>query len=289
MKTQLCLGTVQFGMAYGITNDYGKVQESEVKRILTLAAQQGVELMDTAQAYGTSEDVLGRCWPVQTPRRLISKLPPYAAPESWELAIQSTLRRLNTPRLDTFLLHRAADLTSSYGDKLLDWLESLKYRGLTDRIGVSIYDASELDNLPLDRLQLVQLPLSIYDQRLLMSGTIDYLYRAGIAVHARSTFLQGLILTDPESWPLFLSTPFQEHHYRFKSNLGEYGLSLLDGALSFASSCEGLEAVLVGVLSANEMQEILQSWHKPFPREFGSPLNWAWDNASDLDPRNWPK
>jgi len=288
MAPQLCLGTVQFGLPYGVTNDSGQVRELEVRSILSLAAQAGIQLLDTAQVYGSSETVLGRCWPLAAPRRLISKLLPMTEPKTWELSFQVSLRRLATSSLDAFLLHRSADLTGSNGDLLLTWLESLRSRGLVKRIGVSIYDASELDALPLDRLQLVQLPLSLYDQRFLKDGTIDDLCRAGLEIHARSTFLQGLLLQDPERWPRFLSSPFQDHHRKLKNYLRKYQLTLLDAAIGFSRSCEALEAVLVGVLSVEEMREVLQAWQKPFPAEFGSLFEWAWENAADLDPRFWP-
>ncbi len=288
MAPQLCLGSVQFGLPYGITNDSGQVPESEVRRILSLASQAGLQFLDTAQGYGSSEEVLGRCWPLAAPRRLISKLPAQNDPKAWELSFQASLRRLATSSLDAFLLHSPSDLTGSNGDELLAWMESLRSRGLTKRIGVSIYDASELDALPLDRLQLVQLPLSLYDQRLLNDGTVDHLCRSGLQIHARSIFLQGLILKDSDTWPLFLSTPFKEHHRKFKDSLHQYELTLMQAALGFARSCESLEAVLVGVLSVKEMREVLQAWQKPSPLEFGSLVDWAWDNPADLDPRFWP-
>ena len=149
---KLCLGTVQFGLPYGITNQAGQVPEVEVSRILDLATASGIELLDTAQAYGTSEMVLGRCWPKGAPRRLISKLPAGTGQESWEESLVASLERLQTPQLDGFLLHRASDLLASEGKALMDWLEGLRERGLVERIGVSIYVASELDGLPLDRL-----------------------------------------------------------------------------------------------------------------------------------------
>ena len=288
MAPQLCLGTAQFGLPYGITNDSGQVPESEVRSILSLAAQAGIQLLDTAQGYGSSEAVLGRCWPFAAPRRLISKLSAQNEFNTWELSFQASLRRLAASSLDAFLLHRSADLTGSNGDLLLTWMESLRSRGLVKRIGVSIYDASELDALPLDRLQLVQLPLSIYDQRLLLDGTVARLRRAGVIVHARSIFLQGLLLQAPEQWPSFLSPPFQCHHRRLISFLAQRNLTLLDAALIFARSCEGLEAALIGVLSVEEMYEVLQSWQQPHTAEFGSLKEWAWENATDLDPRFWP-
>jgi aryl-alcohol dehydrogenase-like predicted oxidoreductase len=288
MAPQLCLGTVQFGLPYGITNTTGQVTEPEVCRILALAAQQGIQLIDTAQAYGSAERVLGQCWPASMPRRLISKLPAQADPNSWEESFQASLNRLQADHLDGFLLHRSADLLGPQADRLLEWLESLRERGLVQRIGVSIYDAFELEGLPLDRLQLVQLPLSLYDQRLHLNGTVDQLKSAGLAVHARSLLLQGLILKSADQWPLFLSPGFRQHHRQLIRHLAERGLSLLHAALAFAHSCDGLEAVLVGVLSAEELAELLAAWNAMDALAMGPVPSWAWENKHDLDPRCWP-
>jgi aryl-alcohol dehydrogenase-like predicted oxidoreductase len=285
---QLCLGTVQFGLPYGITNQVGQVPEAEVRRILDLAAASGISLLDTAQAYGTAETVLGRCWPTDAPRRLISKLPAGAPRQSWEDSLITSLQRLQASKLDGFLLHRASDLLAPDGEALLDWLEGLRERGLVERIGVSIYDASELEGLPLDRLQLVQLPLSVYDQRLIRDGTDDRLQDLGIAVHVRSVLLQGLLLQSPHYWPDHLSPAFRVHHARWLEHLHQEGLSPLAGALGFVRACEGVEAVLVGVVAGQELAQVLEAWSQAEASLSEAPQDWAWENERDLDPRRWP-
>lgn len=286
---QLCLGTVQFGLPYGITNQVGQVDEAEVRRILDLAAASGISLLDTAQAYGTAETVLGNCWPTDTPRRLISKLPAGASRQTWEKSLITSLKRLQASKLDGFLLHRASDLLAPDGKALLDWLEGLRNRGLVKRIGVSIYDASELEGLPLDHLQLVQLPLSVYDQRLIRDGTVGKLQGLGIAVHVRSVLLQGLLLQSPEHWPAHLSPAFRNHHARWLEHLHQEGVSPLAGALGFVRDCEGVEAVLCGVVSQKELAEVLESWRQLKGSVSESSDRWVWEDFVDLDPRRWPR
>ena len=291
MSPQLCLGTAQFGLSYGITNALGQVADLEVSQICEQAASEGIQFLDTAQAYGNSEAVLGRCWPAKAPRRIISKLP--SQPDSngeldWEISFQASLQRLRVPWLDGFLLHRPADLIGVQGERLLAWLESLRDRALVHRIGVSIYQASDLDGLPLERFQLVQLPLSLYDQRLLSDGTVARLVDRGIAVHARSLFLQGLLLSPPEQWPHFLSAGFRQLHWQLTTELAMQGLSLLDGSLGFARRCDGLEAIVLGVQSNAELGELLASWRRGHASGVSLDYRWAWENLQDLDPRCWP-
>ena len=241
--------------------------------------------MDTAQAYGTAEKVLGHCWPQGARRRLISKLPA-RSPENWERNLINTLR-LQTQKLDGFLLHRASDLLEPDGGRLLDWLNGLRQQGLVERIGVSICD-SELENLPLRSLRVVQLPLSVYDQRLIHDGTVDRLRELGIAVHVRSVLLQGLLLQSPEHWPSHLTTAFRDHHTQWLDHLHHEGMTPLEASLGFIRAHEGLEAGLVGVVSKKELSQILEAWDQAKDSVLQATDNWAWNNALDIDPRCWP-
>ena len=137
--------------------------------------------IDTAQAYGNAEQVLGETLPRPNTFHVISKLPAHAAEQPfdaacearWQQSLEVTLDRLQLHHLDGLLLHSAGDLARSDGCRLLDWLRTVQQRGLVCRIGLSIYTAADIEQLPLADLQLVQLPCSLYDQRLLADGTVQ--------------------------------------------------------------------------------------------------------------------
>lgn len=293
---ELCLGTAQFGLAYGVTNHAGQVNQRQVADLLAIAAR-GVRWLDTAQAYGESETVLGASLPERHRFGLISKLPaqpsdPFKAAtvEAWEADLQRSLMRLRCTTLDSFLLHQAADLRRPDGDRLLAWLKSLQERGLVRRIGVSIYAGSELEGLPLDQLQLVQLPLSLYDQRSLQDGTVARLRQAGIAIHARSLYLQGLLLAPSAQWPTWCDPAFRRHHAALENWAVEQGTTLLALALGFARRCTALEAAVVGVTREAELTALLQHWNPSAdPWFIGDPDRWAWPEGDSLDPRCWPR
>lgn len=289
MSPELSLGTVQFGLPYGVTNTTGQIPENEVRSILKTAFESGITLLDTAQCYGTAESVLGACCTSKETFRVISKLPSNSPENLWETYFQNSLKLLRTSRLHGYLLHDANDLRKPNGNALIEWLNSLRERELVDRIGVSIYSSEDLKDLPLEYIQLVQLPLSIYDQRLLQDGTVSYLNSLGISVHARSLFLQGLLLKSSTFWPKFISSEFRIHHAKFEAHLAKQGLSLLDGSLAFARSCKLLEAVLIGVLSLRELNEIIESWKSSNICGFGSFDLWSWNNTQEINPGLWPK
>ena len=202
----LALGTVQFGLQYGVANQRGKVAAQEVRAILEFARRAGLDMLDTAVAYGESEALLGQIgvsdWQV------ISKLP--AVPvgcgdvERWVRdSVADSLARLNVARLYGLLLHRPGQLLDSIGGQLYAALRRLTVDGVVGKIGVSIYDPGELDRL-CDHFafDLVQAPFNILDSRLVQTGWLSRLRRGGTELHVRSVFLQGLLLMRPTDRPL---------------------------------------------------------------------------------------
>ena len=296
MTPQLCLGTAQFGLPYGITNAAGQVTEPEVRALLSEAASAGLTLLDTAQAYGDAEAVLGRTLPLGHPFRLISKLPAQSQPAFtsddrlvWDQAFERSCMRLGQPCLNALLLHSAADLRKPGGQHLREWLLSLRQRGLVRRLGVSIYGSADLVGVPPDLLDLVQLPLSLYDQRLLVDGTITRLRNQGCAVHARSLYLQGLLLSPAARWPAWVDPASRDHHAKLKHLAADRGSSLLECALGFARAQVDLEAVVLGLCSRLELQQLLQAWGGISPWQEGEWRTWALPDAGILDPRHWPR
>ena len=119
------------------------------------------------------------------------------------------------------------------------------------------------------------------------NGTVARLQDMGISVHARSVLLQGLLLQSPLDWPDHLSSAFRSHHARWIQQLEQEGLSPLSGALGFVRACEGIEAVLVGVISSTELSQVLQVWQHHHSASATTSFKWAWENYADLDPRCW--
>jgi aryl-alcohol dehydrogenase-like predicted oxidoreductase len=296
MRPIICLGTAQFGLPYGITNAGGQVTEAEVRALLGKASSAGLTFLDTAQAYGNAEAVLGRTLPPGHGFKLISKLhsqsqPTFTADDFliWERAFERSLMRLRQPSLDALLLHSAGDLRKPGGEHLREWLLSLRERGLVQRLGVSIYGSCDLDGVSAELLDLVQLPLSLYDQRLLSDGTIARLRAHGCEVHARSLYLQGLLLSPTANWPTWVDPADCEHHARLENLAADRGCTLLECALGFARAQQDLEAVVLGLCSRRELEQLLQAWHNTSPWNGSEWSQWSLDRSEILDPRRWPQ
>lgn len=262
MNKRLALGTVQFGLPYGISNQTGQVSIIEAAAILDAARDAGLDTLDTAIAYGESEQRLGAIGMQQW--RVVSKLPALPDPSidvaDWvSESVSGSLERLGLSRLYGLLLHSSAALLEPQGDALYGALSELKDQGKVGKIGVSIYDPQELDSLPQRyKLDLVQAPFNVVDRRLSVSGWLDRLHVAGVEVHTRSAFLQGLLLMDVAKRPAGFSRwqPLWDGWHRF---LAEHDLTALQACLSFALSHPQIDRVVIGVLSAQQLHEILES------------------------------
>ena len=190
---KLALGTVQFGLDYGITNSTGLVCREEVKSILSLADDNNLRTLDTAAVYGRSEAVLGDL--ANKSFSIISKIPSLSNFQgSIKESVSASLHRLNRDSLYGMMLHDEKDInnTSQYNE-----LIRLKNEGLITKIGCSFYSLKALSfalnkNIELD---IIQIPASCLDQRFEKSGLLNRAKEDGIEIHGRSVFLQGLLLT----------------------------------------------------------------------------------------------
>jgi len=259
---RLALGTVQFGLRYGVANQSGQVGRDEVASILDHAWMAGVDSVDTAIAYGESEQRLGEIGVGQW--QVISKLPPMpenlADVTAWiQETTQGSLDRLMVSRLRGLLLHRSQQLLGPKGDALYRALIALKDQDKVEKIGISIYGPDELDALcPHFQFDLVQAPFNIFDRRLATSGWLKRLHDAGTEVHVRSVFLQGLLLMGPTNRPGTFNRwqPLWDQWHRW---LDDQSITPLQACLGFAISQPEISRVVVGVDSLKQLQEILAS------------------------------
>ena len=264
--SKLALGGAQFGMRYGIANRDGQPSCAAVNLIVRRARECGISLVDTAYAYGSSESVLGSVL-IESGGdiRIVTKTQPTHNDviaqrdiESLKVAFQASLTRLNRSHVYSLLVHHAGDLLKRGGDLLWAWMQSTKADGKAEKIGVSVYSPEQLNEL-LDRYQdieLVQLPLNIYDQRFARSGLLQRLKQKNIEVHARSAFLQGLLLMAPELLPDQFDA-IRSHQAALHEWLRERGLSPLAGALSVCIGNPQVDLVVVGCDSVQQLDDII--------------------------------
>lgn len=286
---KLALGTVQFGLKYGIANKNGQIIFQEAKKILQYARNVDIELIDTAISYGDSEKVIGDVGIKDF--KFVSKLPVLPKGDfninSWvENKIQFSLKRLGIQSLYGLLIHRSENLLGDSGKKMLEALNKLKSRGILKKIGVSIYDTSELDKLTsLIKLDIVQVPLNIIDQRILANGSLSKLYKNNIEVHTRSVFLQGLLLMSRQKRP----SSFNQWNNLWKiwhEWLEDNQITALEATIRYALSIKEISKVIVGVDSKEQLHQIILASNGKLPP---IPPELFIDDINLLNPSNWKK
>jgi aryl-alcohol dehydrogenase-like predicted oxidoreductase len=285
--TRLALGTVQFGLRYGVANESGQIASAAIAAILQLAATAGLDTLDTGISYGESEANLGSVgvngW------RVITKLPSLhcdtADVDEWvETQIRGSLLRLRVEQLEAVLVHRAEDLLTERGAEYLRSLQRIKRDGLTRAVGVSVYSPNELERLCTRWCpDLVQAPYNVLDRRLLSSGWLERLRRHGVRVHVRSAFMQGLLLMSDRHRPKWF-TPWNPLLNRWLAWCREHEMQPLRAALGFALAQDGIERVVVGVDSVQQLDEILRNASTAAPV---LPDDLCSQDLELIEPRRW--
>lgn len=287
MNSRLALGTVQFGLPYGIANQVGQVSEEAAADIVEHAWAAGVDTLDTAMAYGESEQRLGAIGVDQW--RVVTKLP--AVPESctdvfaWTQELVATsLQRLRIPRLYGLVLHQPHQLIGAQGDLLYRALLVLKDEGKVEKIGVSIYAPDELESLwSRFHLDIVQAPFNVIDRRLATTGWLTRLGQAGVDIHVRSVFLQGLLLMDKATRPAKFSG-WQVLWDNWDNWLMETNLSPLQACLGFALSEQRINRLVLGVDSISQLKAILVDVGTTVEI---APQNLMSDDQNLINPSRW--
>ncbi|MEP6829267.1 MAG: aldo/keto reductase [Rhizomicrobium sp.] len=279
MLEKLGLGTVQFGQAYGISNAHGQVSPSNAAVILADATKAGIRLLDTAANYGAAEAVLAELDTAAF--RIITKT--VSLKQGLDAVIARARQSAATLTADTLLVHAAVDLVGPDGDALWAALQRLRNEGVYRKIGISVYVADHpvalADHF---RPDVMQLPFSLLDQRLLVNGTLARLAELGVEIHARSLFLQGLLFLEALPEKLRNAGP---HLANVRMQLRNAGATPLAAALGFVLSRPEIAFGLVGVTTAAELDEIIVAADKPLPD-----LDWAafaLDDEVTLTPSLW--
>ena len=283
----LVLGTAQWGTPYGLTNERGELTDVDVSEVVITALAVGITAADThrttdpKQGYGRAQ---ARLRPWARDFRITTKI--YGRsdePISEQLAI--TLTELDIPSLHACLVHDWALLSGDERRSTARALEAVRASGEATNVGVSAYGEAEVASAieHFESLDVVQVPASVVDQRLVKSAVLQTLSDAGAEIQVRSIFLQGLLLEPRATAPLAAHPDIRRFHLFCEAN----GIAPLTACLSFIRSLEWATQVVVGVTRADELKQIADTW-----AQVPLTADWAELASSDtalVDPRLWSR
>jgi aryl-alcohol dehydrogenase-like predicted oxidoreductase len=286
---RLALGTVQFGLPYGIANRTGKVPDSEIGTILKLALAGKIDTLDTAISYGSSEESLGKAG--MKGFKIVTKLP--SLPDNcgdinnWvQLQLSESLSRLGVTKLYGVLLHQPEQLNGSKGLALYRAIELLKENGKVNKVGISIYSPNELAELTKKfNFDLVQAPFNLVDRRIYTSGWLKRLKDDNIEIHVRSAFLQGLLLMKQSDIPDRFY-PWRGLIKKWHEWLSTQNITAVQACLTYLLSHYEIDRVVVGVDNVDQLAEILNDTD-------GQPItdfpNVQCEDEDLINPINWKR
>lgn len=265
--SKMSLGTVQFGFHYGIANDIGKPCEDVCFNMMKTALESGITSFDTARAYGISEDIIGEFFkkenveiPYITTKVAIEDDQPVDTLEKHIItSVETSLEKLSLNKVNNVMLHDG-DWLFKRGKEVESYFSSLIKHGYCDSVGVSLYNGNEIDKmLEFEAFTTTQLPMSIFDQRIINGGYMDKLQDRGINVFVRSVFLQGLFFLDPEK----IKDPILLEHAKPRilklHELSEKeGMTIAEMAITFLRDLPGVISLVLG---ADNTEQIRSNIH----------------------------
>lgn len=287
----LGIGTAQFGIKYGL-NSEKKISLSEIKKIIEYTDnQKSFGYLDTAPAYGNSESIIGNVLKKNHSFKIITKsdfikedVINTKVIEKFKKNFFFSLKKLKQKKIYSVLIHNSADLFKKNSELLYGELKKLKKENLVQKIGVSVYNKKEIDMiLSYYDFDIFQLPCNILDQRLIHNNTLEKLFSKKIEMHARSVFLQGLLLMKKKKLPIY----FKEINKKIKKlndQLRKYKITPLQAALSFVANLKKFETIVVGFNNFTHIKEIANCkfLKLPFPTD-----DLFCDDEKFIDPRYW--
>jgi uncharacterized protein len=284
---KLALGTVQFGMDYGINSQAGKIPQKDVLNILKFAEENGINTLDTAFSYGDSEKIIGKFLKNNpgTNYNVISKLP-NANKQSFEKYFKKSLINLHRNKIYGYLFHNFSNFLAE--PELLDSMYMLKKKKLVNKIGFSIYFPADLEYLLKNNVKfdIVQVPYNFFDQR--FSPYFPKLKEKNIELHVRSVFLQGLIFKKPSE----LSTNFLgiKKSLELLNSLSSVNKVMISSiALNFANLNKYIDKIIIGVDNLSNLKENLNNFKdSSIINKFYTDLeNLSIDDEQIILPINW--
>lgn len=278
----VCLGTAQWGSAYGVTNTAGELDEHAIAEVMDTACSLGLRRVDTAAAYGRAQVRL-RPW---APGLLITTKVSGSSPSRVLEEIQRSLDELGVSAVDGVLLHDWETLNQEAQEGAVRALATAHGSGHVSRVGVSVYEERSIDeafrtfegvDLPLG---LLQVPANALDRRLDGSHALHRAKDAGSRIQVRSVLLQGL-LASPMAAGLGTHADIQRFHQWAKG----HDLSPIEVALRHALALTWADEIVIGVTSAGELETVARISGKTAPEL--APLQLQSHDDSLLDPRKW--
>ena len=283
-NNKIVLGTANFKKNYGIKKK--KLKKSVKKKIIKFSLKNNIIYFDTALNYQNASGLLASILPKN--KKVITKI---AIPKNVKnyfdyiiFKIGKSLKEFETNKFYAVLLHNSENLKNSNNRKIIDALNYLKKIGKIEKFGLSIYSLKELDKFyNFLKPEVIQIPLNLFDQRLLKSKWLKILKKNKVEIHARSIFLQGALLES--KLPFKVSENIYKHWIKWKNWQIKNKIKSFEACMQFINQQKEVDKIVFGVDNLSQLKQILNF-------EVKKKLNFSslsLDSEEILHPQNWSK
>ena len=258
----IIIGTAAFGLPYGLSNNNFPVELDKIKSIINTADEQKLLEYDTAPSYGKSETLLGKYTQKeilistkthQINKEKISSEDIKIISNTFKKSMKSTNRNI----FENLYIHSPSDLINQGGEYVYEWLENLKYNKHINKIGVSVFHIKDLETiLKKYKIDVVQIPLNLFDQRFLKSGMISNLRSLNIEINIRSIYLQGLLLKPMNKIPKYFDE-FKKYFDQVDDFISQMGLSRIQLCFLFVKQISEVNKIIIGFKNKNQISDLL--------------------------------
>lgn len=297
--SKITLGTAQLGKKYGIANISGIPSPELIKKILFYASNSGINSFDTAPDYGNSEEIIGDFIRSELKNPvIITKIPKigftgnnYDDFNKIKESIKSSKEKLGLSKIPICLLHHAPDMYYQNGI-IIDHLQKLKNENYVDLIGVSVYTLDEVQRfLEIEEFDVIEIPLNIFDNKLLKTGFLKKLAERQKLILARSIYLQGLFFLDPNRLPSGMKLA-EKPLKKLKNISLEFGKSIQELAFLFVRDIPEISSLIIGVETDEQLKKNMELLNSPpLPDEIKNKILREFDNLPEglIKPSMWTR
>lgn len=251
--SKFTLGTVQLGMNYGMANATGQPSKEQAFDILRCAAEEGITSLDTAVAYGTSEQVIGDYLKETGESFFVtSKFKVGDETPEKDLELKQQMTREHLGKVDLYFFHDGQNMIR-YANRLEEPLRRMQEEGFTRYLGASVYEVEEIEAfLQYDWLKGIQVPMNILDDRIVRTGLLEELKKRGVTVFVRSVFLQGLLCMDQAPERFAFLTPYVEE---LRDVAKAEQMSLMELSVAYIRDLSGVSSLVLGCETAEQVRQ----------------------------------
>ena len=300
---KIVIGTALFGLNYGQAQSKLRIDDRVLEDLLDYCFAKGVNVLDTAPSYGDAEERIAHH--INTKKHveypvleIITKTPHFDSQATktqlykiFKTSVEKFKEKINTRVKLTLLCHQPDALMNSNRSDVYDALSALRQEGIVDKIGLSIYEAHQIEGIESNwSLDVLQLPLNVFDQRCENSGGVHALRSKGTEIHARSIFLQGLLLQSTKDLNGYFKCGAKFNALtEFEKFVETHNISKLFACLNYALHAGCVDKVIIGVHDKEELKSIMDVIGHG---KFQNPIDFKKFSENDvdlIDPRRWSR